>query len=431
MILPPSTRVPSPALPLAYLGTAALAFLLAALSLVWLAPDLAGHYYQPRLLALAHTITLGWITLTIMGASYQLVPIVIERPVWSERLAWVQLLILTAGIVGMVGHFFIGQWSGLVWGAALATLGVALHLLNLARTVRGLRRWTFTARMVVLALAGLALTALFGLLLGADKLWRFLPGTLFGNLHAHVHLALGGWVLPMVIGVAARVYPMFLLAREPEGWPGGLQLGGLAVGLPLVVGGLLVGEQRAVTVGAVGLGAAVGGHLAWVAAVVRARRRPKLDWGLRLALTGTGFLVPTAALGAVFALDLAAGPRLAVAYAVLALGGWVSLTIAGMMLKIVPFLVWYQVWSPRVGREPVPALGELSWRPGEAAAYGLLTLGLPSLAVAVASGDAWWIRGAGVLVAGGAVLFAAVLARVYLHLRVPGRTPAAVPRRAS
>ena len=31
---------------------------------------------------------------------------------------------------------------------------------------------------------------------------------------------------------------------------------------------------------------------------------------------------------------------MAVAYAVIVLGGWVSLTIAGMMLKIVPFLVW-------------------------------------------------------------------------------------------
>lgn len=430
-MIPASTRAPSATLPLAYLGTAAVAFLLAALSLVWLAPELAGHYYQPRLLALVHTVTLGWITLTIMGASYQLIPVVIERAVWSERLAWAQLAVLAAGIVGMVGHFFIGQWSGLVWGAALVTTGVGLHLVNVALTVRGLRRWTFTSELVVLALAGLALTALFGLLLGLDKLWRFLPGTLFGNLHAHVHLGLGGWVLPMVIGVAARVYPMFLLAREPGGWPGAVQLGGLVVGLPLVAGGLVGGEPRAVAMGAVGLGATVAGHLAWVVAVVRSRRRPVLDWGLRFALTGAGFLVPATALGAAFALDVVAGPRLAAAYAVLALGGWASLTIAGMMLKIVPFLVWYRVWSPQVGRGPVPTLAELSWRPGEATAYVLLALGFPALAVAVAHGDARWVQGAGLLVAAGAVFFTLALAHVYLRLGVSSRAPAAVPDRAS
>ncbi len=69
----------SPLVPLAYLVCAAVAFLAASLSVAWLAPELTGHYYHPRLLALTHTVTLGWITLAIMGASYQLIPIVLER----------------------------------------------------------------------------------------------------------------------------------------------------------------------------------------------------------------------------------------------------------------------------------------------------------------------------------------------------------------
>jgi hypothetical protein len=64
----------SPGLTLAYLASVALAFAVAACSLPWLASDLAGHYYHPRVLALTHTITLAWITLTIMGASFQFDP---------------------------------------------------------------------------------------------------------------------------------------------------------------------------------------------------------------------------------------------------------------------------------------------------------------------------------------------------------------------
>src|SRR5512145_704409 len=223
MIRPLPSRGPAAALPLTYLVAAAAAFVLAALAVPWLATELAGHYYHPRLLALTHTVTLGWITVAIMGASYQLIPIVLERPVWSERLARWQLVLFVAGVVGMVGHFAIGRWAGLVWGAGLVGLGIALHLINVTLTVRGLRRWTFTARLVVLALVGLTLTALFGLALSVDKLWKFLPGALFANLHAHIHLALLGWIGPMVIGVAARVFPMFLLVREPDGWVGGAQ----------------------------------------------------------------------------------------------------------------------------------------------------------------------------------------------------------------
>ena len=71
-------------------------------------------------------------------------------------------------------------------------------------------------------------------------------------------------------------------------------------------------------------------------------------------------------LGVALATDRLSGPRVALAYAVVVLGGWVSLTIVGMMLKIVPFLVWYRAYGPRAGREPVPTLAQLSWPRAEA-----------------------------------------------------------------
>ena len=89
-------------LPLSYLGAAAVAFVVAAVALPWLASELSGHYYQPRVLALTHTVTLGWITMSILGASYQLIPMVLERPLWSERLARWQLGVLLVGLAGMI-----------------------------------------------------------------------------------------------------------------------------------------------------------------------------------------------------------------------------------------------------------------------------------------------------------------------------------------
>lgn len=413
-------RAQSATLPLAYMVVAATAFLLAAGAVPWLRGELAGHYYHPRLLALTHTVSLGWVTLTIMGATYQLVPVVLERPLWSERLARWQLVSLAAGIVGMVAHFWIGQWPGLVWAAAAVGLGVLAHLVNLGLSLRGLARWTFSARCVLLALGGLGLTAAFGLTLGLNRMWRLLPGDLLGTLHAHFHLALLGWITPMVIGVAARVYPMFLLAPEPGGWPGQLQLWGLGLGVPLTVASLLAGWTLVVP-GAALVAAALAAHAAWVIGMARRRRRPTLDWGLRFVFTGTAFLAPATVIGLGLALGLLSGPRPALAYAALALGGWVSLTIVGMMLKIVPFLVWFRVYGPRVGREPVPTLAQLAWPPVEGAAWACLTGGVLGLAAATAQGARPWIGVAGAGLALGAALFAAALARMLLHL-VPRRT---------
>jgi hypothetical protein len=154
-----------------------------------------------------------------------------------------------------------------------------------------MRAGRFTGRLVVLALVGLGLTVVFGTALGLDHLVKILPGSVLANVHAHVHLALLGFVLPMVIGVAARVYPLFLLAREPAGRLGAVQLWGLAGGVPLVVAGILVDAQPGLVAGALAVASAVGGHVAWVVGMVRECRRPALDWGLRLVLTGTAFLV--------------------------------------------------------------------------------------------------------------------------------------------
>jgi hypothetical protein len=414
-MIPAPARGPSVLLPLGYLVTAASAFLLGAMSLPWLAPELAGHHYQPRIFALTHTVTLGWITLAIMGASYQIIPVRLERPIWSERLGRWQFALLAVGIVGMVGHFFIGEWSGLLWGAGLVALGTVAHLTNAAMSVRGLRHWTFTARLVILALAGFALTLVFGLALAVNRVWTFLPPATFPLVHAHFHLALLGWVLPMVMGVAARVYPMFLLAREPGGWPGRAQLAGFAFGVPAVVIGILA-SRWVLAAGALAVSAAVLGHGLWVLDMVRTARRPRLDWGLRLVLAGTLFLIPTVLLGLGLALEVVSGPRLGVAYAVLALGGWASLTIAGMMLKIIPFLVWYRAYSRHVGRAPVPTLAQLSWPAAEALAFVLLSVGMAGLAVAAIAGEVSAIRAAGAIVAAGALVFAATLARIVGHL---------------
>jgi hypothetical protein len=416
------------ALPLAYLAVSAAAFVVAALALPALSVELTGHYYHPRLLALAHVVSLGWITLTIMGASYQMIPVAIERRLWSERLAKWQLAVLASGIAGMVAHFWTGRWTGLAWAAALVGVGALSHVVNISLSLRGLLRWTFIARSVVLGLAGLMLTVSFGVTLAATHGQDVFPGGILSAVHAHFHLALLGWITPMIVGVAARVYPMFLLAPEPGGHGARAQVWGLGLGVPAIVAGLLLGQTPLLMAGVTAVGVALAVHAAWVASFARHRKRPALDWGLRFVLTGTACLAPTAALGLAILFYPRAAPRLVVPYAVVALGGWVSLTIVGMMLKIVPFLVWYRVYAPRAGREPVPMVGHLIWPAVERLAYGLLTGGILALALAIAARSRPAVAASSVAVAAGAVAFAAALGSTLLHL-LPGcgRHPAPSP----
>jgi hypothetical protein len=420
----------SVALPLTYLGTAATAFVLAASALPGLAPELAGHYYHPRLLALTHVVALGWITLAIFGATYQLVPVVIERPLWSERAARWQLSAVIAGVLGMVGHFWTGRWDGLVWAAGLVGAGIFLHVVNVALSLRGLARWTFTARSLALALGGLALTVVLGLTLAATHGRLVFPGGPLAAVHAHFHVALLGWIAPMILGVAGRVYPMFFVATDPDGRGAWVQIAGLGLGVPAVVAGLLLDRTALTAPGAVAVACALAAHVGWVGRLVRRGKRPRLDWGLRFALTGTAYLLPATGLGLALGFGLAAGPRVALTYVILGLGGWVSLTIIGMMLKIVPFLVWYRVYAPHAGRRPVPTLAQLSWPAAERVAYACLTGGVLALAGATAMAAPTAIEAAGLAVALGALAFAASLGRTLLSLLPGAAARHAAPLRA-
>jgi hypothetical protein len=212
---------------------------------------------------------------------------------------------------------------------------------------------------------------------------------------------------------------------------GRAQLWGLGLGVPVLVAGLVREHAASTVVGASLVAIAVAGHLAWVAEMAWDRKRPSLDWGLRLVLTGAVFLPAATVLGLGFATALWSGPRLGLAYAVLALGGWVSLTIAGMMLKIVPFLVWYRAYGAQAGRRPVPRLADLGWPAGERTAYALLTSGMIALAIGAAAGDAAAITTGGILVATGGLAFGLVLARVLGHLRARAHQAAPPQERAS
>src|SRR4030095_154316 len=110
------------------------------------------------------------------------------------------------------------------------------------------------------------------------------------------------------------------------------------------------------------------------------------------------------------------------------------LTIAGMILKMWPFLVWFHVYGPRVGRGHIPTMAQLSSPRAEALAHAPRTAGAALLGVRGVGGRVMGIRAAGTVLALGALAFAAALARTLHHVVAPAPiTPIRPPvgRRAS
>src|SRR5262245_24017601 len=109
--------LPAGGIPLLYFAFAHLS-LASALAVLLVRPDLpAGFFHHPRMIAIVHLVTLGWITSSILGAFYIVGPLALRmplRPGWRDRVAFGSF---AAGASGIVSHFWIGEYSGMAWSA--------------------------------------------------------------------------------------------------------------------------------------------------------------------------------------------------------------------------------------------------------------------------------------------------------------------------
>lgn len=381
--------------------------LLGAAGLVWVAPDLArGSFAQPRVVVVTHLFTLGWITTTILGALYQFLPVALQTPIRSSRVAGLTLALYAPGLLLFLVGLLRSTPSIMLPGAALFGTGLLIFVGNLALTLhraadRNLTWWA-------LAAAGVSLlsTIVLGVSLAGNLRWGYLGADRFLAVGVHMHVAIGGWVLLTVVGVAHRLLPMFLLSHGAPTLPGKAAAWLLASGV-----GLLLTVHHALTpwlIGAVGVllwsGTAA---LIWQAILFfRSRRKPELDAGLRLAGSGLALLVVALLLGPGFAAMRMAAPRVATAYGATLLLA-IALFVAGHYYKILPFLIWFHRFGPLVGKQSVPRVADLYGGGLARHAATTLTLGSAGLVISILIGSGGGTRAASVLFAIGAAILVA------------------------
>ncbi|MCC6550888.1 MAG: hypothetical protein IT279_12555 [Ignavibacteriaceae bacterium] len=344
-----------------YFITAIGSFVFLALVLLLHYDVITGHHFQPKVLALNHIAALGWISMIIFGAMFQLVPVVLEAPLYSTRLAEAQYWIYTAGTAGLAYCFWVFDtgWLLLV-SALLLNLAVILFAFNIYMTMKPVPRLDITGRYLASGVLWLCLTALLGLLLSINLGSPYLTVDHLRYLNLHAHLGFAGWISFVVMGVSYKLIPMFTLSHDypvrmktPVFWC-------MNAGL---VGITLTGHTERnllFYISALLIGVAVVMFLIQISLILKHRVRRRVDTGIKYSAVAYLMMGLTMILGLFVAFaDAEDIPNLTIAYGVMILFGYISLLISGQMYKIVPFLVWYDKYSSKVGKESVPLLKEM------------------------------------------------------------------------
>ncbi|MEO8331402.1 MAG: hypothetical protein ABI479_03150, partial [Gallionella sp.] len=339
-------QAPPISVPLRYFAMAPLFLVLAALMLAKGGSDSFADIHSPALLAATHCITLGFITMIMLGATQQILPVLIGSPMpGSGLVAWLTLVPLIAGTLLLSAGFMLSKpelldlsWPLLGWAFMIF---IVASLISLARATA--RNATKTA--ILLSICSLAGAVIFGMLLARGyATGKSIPYAQLAQ--AHVSLGLGGWVMLLIVGVSYQVVPMFQLTPGYPKW--------LTASLaPAIFSALLLNLMLLLFQPMPQWIAYLAEILLWSLAICFAvatlrlqsqRRRRVPDATLSFFRLGMYSLLLSALLGLTSLLSPVSIDHLGALSVLVFFLGFVMSVIHGMLYKIVPFLVWFHLF---------------------------------------------------------------------------------------
>ncbi|MBY5959823.1 hypothetical protein KUV50_16840 [Membranicola marinus] len=351
-------KVPSSAIILPFYATGTGAFLVLCLLLVWSPQSLLMHYFNPHLLGIVHTAALGWGTMIIFGASYQLLPVISEHNLRSNDLAILSYYLLMAGVVLLVWALwsFRTGWI-MVTGGSMIVLASLLYLINVVLTGRPSPQSNIQKYFIISSAVWLVFTTVVGLLLAINLGHPFFSRDHMTILKLHAHLGLAGWFLQLITGVSSKLVPMFLLSHAKKTkWLNGafiLQNAGLILFLADVY---FIGYSSRVLIWLVVAGIGVLCWLVDLANHYRKRIKKKID--LQMKQTFASMLALIMGIGTIPFVHLLSasgqGSTFTMIYGTFVFMGWITGIILGQTFKTLPFIVWNDHYKKLTGKVKVP-----------------------------------------------------------------------------
>lgn len=348
---------------------------------------------------------LGWVMFPIMGAFYQFFPTLQGRDLHWESLTIPQFVLVNIGVLGLIGAAWTANGDALVVSAVIYSAGallfaaiIGLGNVDLSKINLTLRFYLASLVYFVAAIVLLLLSVLIG-----GPAWVTRPLVL--------HLLVFGSAIITIMGAEYSMVPMLQLKelRHPrladaQFYVANLGFWGLAISMAI--------QNTALTVAAGVL--SVGGILLFAYIIVASLRHgpsrlPHMDISVKYFLVGITYLIVTAVAGIALAADVR---FLLPIHVHLGLIGVVTMTIVGAMYHVVPFVVWWEVYAPKLGYEDVPLLKQLYSERGAALQLYGLNLGLWFMIAGFALGTNL------LLALGGTILIVTALAFAWAMLNV-------------
>jgi len=328
-------------------------YLISTISLFTLNPQ-NGHF-DLSIVAWIHWFLLGFVMMIIFGAMAQLIPVVVEVGHFIVELYYSIWVLLIVGTTIMVYGFLYNPFV-LSYGGLIVLIAMIMFLFDTIMTLSKVTNITLTVKTVLSS----NLFLLSGIIIGFLMSLSMSGGDGIDITHwlgAHAVMVLAGYVTLTIMGLSMILVPMFGLSH-------GFDDSAVNLSFKLMVGAVILYFISTIIdinigkfIALIMIFLSITLYIKQVYILYQIRARKENDIWAKSLFVGYGALIFSVILG--FAYTLTHYENFLMAGSWFLIMGFFAFLINGHLYKIIPFLVWFEKYSPLVGKEKVPMLHEM------------------------------------------------------------------------
>lgn len=354
-----SNNAPSPLVVVPHFIVGGLIWVLVTALIVVFPDSFTQHYFNPQLLAITHLLVLGWITMVIFGALYQLIPVIMEVKLYSEKLAVISLVSLAIGTL-LLAISFWNFWLGttMILAAMFLLVSVSVFSFNVFQSALQSANESIEKQFIQTSIVWLVFTIVAGVTLAFNLTAVFLATPHIELLKLHANAGVVGWFIQLIIGVSSRLVPMFMVSHNLD--KSKLKVAHVLINIGLILSVLSIYLQwkLGVVVTAIILLSGIGFFVFFIIDSYKNRIKKQLDIGMKQSVFS--FFMLFLGLFIFFFLILTTDlfesltAQLSIALVSTLLIGFITSLIMGQTYKTLPFIIWLHVYRNRIGKSDIP-----------------------------------------------------------------------------
>ncbi|MCK9473659.1 hypothetical protein [Sulfurimonas sp.] len=316
--------------------------------------------------------------MTIFGAMAQLVPVVLEVGHFGVELFYAIWPLLGIGTI-MMAFGFLSYPMLLPFGGVVVLIAMMIFVMEIFLTIKKVKEFNLVISSILISNIFLFFGIIFGLIMALGY-----AGMISVDIHtllkSHVFLVIVGYIIITIMGLSLVLLPMFGLSHGFSKKP--LKISMTIVSLSVLsvmissLSGVVFMEYVGYTLAALGLFV----YFYFIKTIYKTRARKEIDVYAKSLIFAYFSLISSLVLGLSYLLS--GYEPLLLTSVWMIFFGFFAFTITGHMYKIVPFLVWFERFSPLVGKQKVPMLADML--PAKSASAQFIFCALGVLVVAAA-----------------------------------------------